>query len=83
MPLVPGRLPRIVPKGGLFVPSIQDTIPEGTVVGVGHLSIHRNPEIFDRPNDFDPTRWIGDGAKKLDHWLLSFSKGRTDCIGKT
>lgn len=30
--LIPGRLPRTVPKGGLYVPAIKDTIPEGYAV---------------------------------------------------
>ncbi|KAI0473333.1 cytochrome P450 [Xylariaceae sp. FL0804] len=51
MPLVPGRLPRTVPKGGLFVPSINDIIPEGCVVGLSHLAIHFDPEIFEQPHD--------------------------------
>ena len=83
MPLVPGRLPRQVPKGGLYVPAIDDTIPEGSVVGMSHMAIHFNEEIFEKPYEFLPARWIGDSGKELNHWLLSFSKGRTDCIGKT
>ncbi|KUI64500.1 Trichodiene oxygenase [Cytospora mali] len=83
MPLVPGRLPRTVPKGGLYVPSVKQTIPEGTVVGLDHLVVHFDPEIFDRPFEFLPERWAGEKGKELNHWLLSFSKGRTDCIGKT
>ncbi|KAI3329671.1 cytochrome P450 [Ustulina deusta] len=83
MPLVPGRLPRTVPKGGLYVPAINDTIPEGFVVGMSHMAIHFDEEIFERPYDFLPERWTGDAGKELNHWLLSFSKGRTDCIGKT
>ena len=82
MPLVPGRLPRTVPKGGLYVPAINDTIPEGFVVGISHMFLHEDPNIFARPQDFDPERWIGEAGKELNHWLLSFSKGRTDCIGK-
>ncbi|KAI1442050.1 cytochrome P450 [Annulohypoxylon stygium] len=83
MPLVPGRLPRTVPQGGLYVPSINDTVPEGFVVGMSHLAIHFDQNIFERPYEFAPERWIGESGKELNHWLLSFSKGRTDCIGKT
>ncbi|RWA06751.1 hypothetical protein EKO27_g8359 [Xylaria grammica] len=83
MPLVPGRLPRTVPRGGLYVPSTGETIPEGYVVGMNHITIHFNKDIFKRPEEFLPERWIGDGGKELNQWLLTFSKGRTDCIGKT
>ena len=83
MPLVPGRLPRTVPKGGLYVPASDCTIPEGAVVGMSHMAIHMNPEIFPRPTNFEPERWIGDAGKESNKWYLAFSKGRTDCIGKT
>ena len=82
MVLVPGRLPRVVPKGGLYVPAAKDTIPEGSVVGMSHFALHNNPTIFENPTKFDPERWHGPKGKQLNHWLLSFSKGRTDCIGK-
>ncbi|KAK4113198.1 cytochrome P450 [Canariomyces notabilis] len=82
VPLVPGRLPRVVPKGGLYVPAARDTIPEGAVVGIDHMPLHWNQDIFERPSEFDPGRWLGEAGKELNHWLLSFSKGRTDCIGK-
>ncbi|KAJ2985737.1 hypothetical protein NUW58_g5372 [Xylaria curta] len=83
MPLVPGRLPRRVPKGGLYLPSINANIPEDSMVGMSYMAIHFDESIFARPRDFSPERWIGEPGKKLTHWLLSFSKGRTDCIGKT
>lgn len=83
MPLVPGRLPRVVPAGGLYVPAIKDTIPAGYVVGTSHLALHNSPDIFGEPLAFKPERWMDESGKELNHWLLSFSKGRTDCIGKT
>lgn len=78
---VPGRLTRVVPKGGLYVPSVNDYIPEGYVVGMSHMLIHNDPTIFESPSEFRPERWMGEKGKKLDHWLLSFSKGSRDCLG--
>ncbi|KAK7926904.1 hypothetical protein PG985_003902 [Apiospora marii] len=80
--LIPGRLPRTVPKGGLYVPAIKDTIPEGYAVGVSHDLIHKDPQLFPEPYEFRPERWLGPGGKELLHWLVSFSWGRTDCVGK-
>jgi cytochrome P450 len=71
-----------VPKGGLYVPAIDDTIPEGYAVGISHDLIHKNPEIFENPFEFRPERWMGEDGKKLMRWLVAFSWGRTDCIGK-
>ncbi|KAI1975531.1 hypothetical protein LOZ55_004632 [Ophidiomyces ophidiicola] len=79
---VPGRLTRVVPKGGLFVPAINDYIPEGCVVGISHNLIHTSPKIFEDPLEFKPERWLGQKGKELDHWMLAFSKGARDCIGK-
>ncbi|OXV07329.1 hypothetical protein Egran_04906, partial [Elaphomyces granulatus] len=80
---VPGRLTRVVPTGGLFVPQINSYIPEGSVVGISHNLIHFNPKTFEDPHEFKPERWLGEKGKELDHWLLAFSKGSRDCIGKT
>ena len=52
------------------------------MVGMSHFALHNNPDIFERPGRFEPERWLGLEGKQLNHWLLSFSKGRTDCIGK-
>ncbi|OQE24211.1 hypothetical protein PENFLA_c010G02605 [Penicillium flavigenum] len=80
---VPGRLTRVVPPGGLFIPRINDYIPEGSVVGISHNAIHFNPEIFENPHEFSLERWLGPKGKELEHWFLAFSKGSRDCIGKT
>jgi cytochrome P450 len=72
-----------VPEGGLYVPAIDDTIPAGYVVGMSHMLIHNDPNIFEDPMEFKPERWLGEKGKELDHWLLSFSKGSRDCLGKT
>ncbi|KAJ8132254.1 hypothetical protein O1611_g1370 [Lasiodiplodia mahajangana] len=80
--LIPGRLPRRIPKGGLYVPAADITVPAGYAVGVSHDLIHRDPKIFDEPDEFRPERWMGESGKGLMHWLVSFSWGRTDCIGK-
>ncbi|KAI0201516.1 cytochrome P450 [Astrocystis sublimbata] len=80
--LIPGRLPRRIPKGGLHVPSANVTIPEGYAVGISHDLIHKDPGIFPEPYEFHPERWLGPSGKELLHWLVSFSWGRTDCIGK-
>jgi cytochrome P450 len=77
---IPGRLTRVVPRGGLTVPSAGKTIPAGSVVGMSHLMIHMDPNLFNSPQEFKPERWLEDGG--LDHWLVSFSKGTRDCIGK-
>lgn len=83
--LVPGRLPRLVPPGGMNI--AETHIPGGTVVSSSTHLIHTCPSIFPDPAEFIPERWLPIGTKeslagvKLDRYLLPFSTGSRDCIG--
>ena len=56
---VPGRLTRVVPKGGRYVPAIADYIPEGGIVGISPIFIHDNPETFeDRKHSSQSAGWV-------------------------
>lgn len=62
------------------------------------IFMHMNPEIFPRPREFEPERWLDssspsaddgsasadDGAKKqnLSNYLVNFSKGTRGCLGQ-
>jgi len=52
-PLVVRRLTSDVQYGNGAV------LPKGCAVGVWLSSVHRDTEIWDRPEEFDPSRWIG------------------------
>ena len=56
-------------------------IPPGTSVGMTAVLIHTNPDIFPRPEEFLPERWLGDDKQKLKHYLVPFSRGTRGCIG--
>ncbi|XRM46061.1 hypothetical protein ABZX51_009118 [Aspergillus tubingensis] len=75
----PSRLPRIVPKGGIEVDG--QLIPPGTAVSMSTRMIHFDPDIFPKPDEFNPERWIGESGKTLDKWNVAFSKGTRSCIG--
>ncbi|KAK0370108.1 hypothetical protein CLIM01_12529 [Colletotrichum limetticola] len=62
-----------------------DIVPSQTEVGVANMAMHRNPKYFERPNDFIPERWIGDGqsAVKDKSAFSPFSKGPRACLGRT
>ncbi|KAK5120491.1 hypothetical protein LTR85_006146 [Meristemomyces frigidus] len=81
-PPVPVSLPRCVPKGGMAVNG--QWVPEGTVVGVHHMSVYRSKTHFKLPNEFHPERWLGDPEFKDDHLdaLEVFSHGPRNCLGK-
>ncbi|MED6171130.1 hypothetical protein PIB30_037945 [Stylosanthes scabra] len=62
------------------------TIPKGSRVFVNVWAIHRDPSIWDKPLQFDPTRFLEDGVAKWDFSGSDFSyfpfgSGRRICAG--
>ncbi|KAL7376397.1 hypothetical protein ABVT39_007320 [Epinephelus coioides] len=49
------------------------------VIYISH-SVHRDPEVFQQPDDFLPERWSGRNAGQ-EHYLCSFGNGPRSCIG--
>jgi len=78
--IVPGKLPRVTPKEGGYIRSTGHYIPPGTVISVSHYMVLHDATIFTRPKEFLPERWLGDG-KRLDKFLVCFSKGARACVG--
>ncbi|KAF1844200.1 cytochrome P450 [Cucurbitaria berberidis CBS 394.84] len=59
-------------------------IPPGTPVGYSAYMLHRNPEIFPDPENFDPERWLNlDAAERqrLRAHLNNFGRGTRQCVG--
>jgi hypothetical protein len=50
-------------------------------VGMSAYMVHTDENIFQDPFPFSPDRWIGK-VKQLDKYLVSFSKGSRQCLGK-
>ncbi|XVF51651.1 hypothetical protein PTKIN_Ptkin04bG0201400 [Pterospermum kingtungense] len=61
------------------------TIPKGAKVFLNVWAMHRDPQFWDNPKEFQPERFLGD-AKKLDfsgnnfHYI-PFGSGRRICAG--
>lgn len=70
---------RIVPPSGATISG--KAISGGTIVGMTSVLVHRSPSIFPDPEKFDPERWLRDDAKRLEQWLVAFSKGPRSCLG--
>jgi cytochrome P450 len=92
-PSVGGILPREVLSGGITVEG--RAIPEGTVIGVPHYTIHHNESYYPSPYEYVPERWLVGALKPLtgektseDEVALAasafcpFSIGPRGCIGK-
>lgn len=61
-------------------------ILKGTLLSVGSLSNHYNPELYENPTEFIPERWMKEEGSimvpKPFTWL-PFSAGPRSCVGKT
>ena len=55
-----------------------------SIVHLNFYAIQRDPDLWEKPNDFIPERFLGeDGRKRISSsGFLPFSKGARDCIGK-
>ncbi|EYE93682.1 cytochrome P450 [Aspergillus ruber CBS 135680] len=77
---VPGRLPRVVPKGGAQFNGY--AVPEGTIISMSAWTMHHSEEIFPDSYKFDPNRWTDPVVcKALDKYLFAFGKGSRQCVG--
>jgi len=57
------------------------TIPPGTPVSMTIPLTHHNESVFPDSDAFEPDRWIGNNARQLDRYLVSFSRGSRGCLG--
>ncbi|KAJ2565610.1 hypothetical protein IW140_005300 [Coemansia sp. RSA 1813] len=73
-----GMLPRVSPKGGIVLQG--HFIPENTMVllNIGPANTHE--KHWDRPYEYDPTRFTKD--KEAQRNILSFSHGKRACPGR-
>ncbi|RYP70074.1 hypothetical protein DL771_005691 [Monosporascus sp. 5C6A] len=77
---LPGRLPRTVPEGGYSLHG--GLVPPGVNIHTSAYILNRHPDIWEKPNDFDPTRWLGDDVAALDKQSATFGRGARQCLGK-
>uniref|UniRef100_A0A3B4V9F8 Putative cytochrome P450 120 n=1 Tax=Seriola dumerili TaxID=41447 RepID=A0A3B4V9F8_SERDU len=55
-------------------------VPKGYgAIYISH-AVHRDPEVFQQPDNFLPERWSGRNAGQ-EHFLCSFGSGPRSCIG--
>nr|XP_044999494.1 cytochrome P450 11B3, mitochondrial-like [Jaculus jaculus] len=54
-------------------------IPAGTILHVFLYSLGRNPDVFPRPERYEPQRWL-DGRLRFQH--LAFGFGMRQCLGR-
>lgn len=59
------------------------TIPKGTVIIPNLWSVHRDPSVWDCPDDFNPSRFLDEQGKLLRReYFIPFGIGRRVCMGE-
>ncbi|KAL4882668.1 cytochrome P450 [Aspergillus karnatakaensis] len=83
----PARLTRVVPprSPGCTVSGV--FLPPGTIVGAAAYTLHHNPEVFPRPFEFLPERWLisgrGQGFQRLkESDIIPYGLGSRTCLGR-
>nr|WP_254441020.1 cytochrome P450 [Ruegeria atlantica] len=57
-------------------------IPKGAQIVISPWHLHRQERLWDRPDDFDPTRWSTENGKSCQrHAYIPFSAGPRVCTG--
>nr|XP_020757615.1 cytochrome P450 2U1 [Odocoileus virginianus texanus] len=59
------------------------TIPKGTIILPNLLSVHRDPAIWEKPNDFYPDRFLDDQGQLIKKkTFIPFGIGKRVCMGE-
>ncbi|KAM4708623.1 cytochrome P450 2U1 [Discoglossus pictus] len=59
------------------------TIPKGSVVVPNLWSVHRDPKVWEKPNNFNPSRFIDEHGQILKkEAFIPFGIGRRVCMGE-
>ena len=81
----PNADPRVTPNNSPSRIGNLSNVPSGTRVCSYGWCLHRNPDVYADPLDWDPKRWLEGGcddtaaAKK---WFFAFGAGSRNCIGQ-
>ncbi|KAL5338597.1 cytochrome P450 [Aspergillus crustosus] len=77
-PAVPSGLPRMVPEKGSTLAGYW--LPGGSTVSTQLYSLHRDEEVFDDAERFDPSRWESP-TKAMKDAFMPFGAGSRNCVG--
>ncbi|PYH94530.1 benzoate 4-monooxygenase cytochrome P450 [Aspergillus ellipticus CBS 707.79] len=78
-PPVPGGLSRVTPPEGLQIDEDLH-IPGDVIVSAPTFTIHRDPRLWEKADQFIPERWAEIETSKAP--FFPFSRGAFDCVGK-
>jgi hypothetical protein len=83
---IPGPEPRITPASGCVLgPNGEYYVPGRVRVSAQAHSLHRNSEVFEKPRDWIPSRWLkpadDEQLKEMYRWFWAFGSGGRMCVG--
>ena len=84
-PPIAFQLPRLVhaPEGATIS---GHHIQQGTIVAISPYTIHRNKNLYQDPDTFNPDRWLDQSdpeqIRRLKAYTIPFSQGSRACIGR-
>ncbi|KAI0468968.1 cytochrome P450 family protein [Xylaria cf. heliscus] len=73
------RLPRVSPQQPLQFR--EWVIPPGVPVSMSAYLQHTNPEVYPRPFEFIPERWLDNVTPEMTKNYVPFAKGSRNCLG--
>ncbi|KAF9647627.1 cytochrome P450 [Thelephora ganbajun] len=74
--------PTTLPHANIEDFSYQDyIIPKGTIIFINAWGIFHDPEVFPKPDEFNPDRWLQDDMKSDRTYDLVFGTARRVCPG--
>ncbi|KAK4895012.1 hypothetical protein LTR27_006879 [Elasticomyces elasticus] len=84
----PARMRRVSPPAGLDIHGV--FIPPATIVSTNAYCLHRNPDVFPRPFEWLPERWLASsddktesmGTSTMRRWFWAFGSGSRGCVGR-
>lgn len=80
-PPIPMSMPRYVPQGGSTIEGY--FVPGGTIVSCQPYTVHKDPNVFPQPLEYQPERWLdAQGEVERNRWFLAFSVGGRGCLGR-
>ena len=71
-----------VPMRDYTVPGTKHVIPKDTFIQIPVYALHRDPEFYPEPDQFNPDRFLPEEVKKRHPYVfLPFGEGPRICIG--